>query len=266
MKKKINFDALIFDVDGVLLDVEKSFPEVIRRCVLDGWEKFCGGVSDSGGYSDEHNRILKQHGAFNDDYDIAWLLLSISAADGAGKLSEAFPSPEKLAEEINTFKDTVPAWIASRYGNKVSRSRVREMCAKLYGDSEGGGLHMLETPMLRSHWRELPLPVGVYTGRNLLEWELAKESLMWRDFPIERVVHSDMGIYKPSPLGLEILCERLGVKEPLFFGDTASDIMAQKAFGRGAFAAIGGLLPNAELVYNSTEEAIADLCDFKTGR
>ena len=32
-------DALIFDVDGVLLDVRKSFPEMIRRTITTLWEK-----------------------------------------------------------------------------------------------------------------------------------------------------------------------------------------------------------------------------------
>ena len=45
--KKI--DALIFDVDGVLLDVSRSFSEVIRRSILDGFVRFCGGETDSEG-------------------------------------------------------------------------------------------------------------------------------------------------------------------------------------------------------------------------
>ena len=103
MARRPTPDCLIFDVDGVLLDVSRSFPEVIRLCVFEGWEKFCGGVSDSGGYTAEYERLLKRHGGFNDDYDIAWVLLSISEASGAKKLSEAFPSFEKLEREISTF-------------------------------------------------------------------------------------------------------------------------------------------------------------------
>ena len=46
MKDEFKADALIFDIDGVLLDVTKSFPEVIRLCIVNGWEKFCGGAAD----------------------------------------------------------------------------------------------------------------------------------------------------------------------------------------------------------------------------
>ena len=34
MKDEFKADALIFDIDGVLLDVTKSFPEVIRLAVV----------------------------------------------------------------------------------------------------------------------------------------------------------------------------------------------------------------------------------------
>ena len=42
-------DALIFDIDGVLLNVENSFPEVIRTAINECWESMCGGCADSGG-------------------------------------------------------------------------------------------------------------------------------------------------------------------------------------------------------------------------
>jgi len=254
-------DALIFDIDGVLLDVRRSFPEVIRRCVLHGWEMFCGGVSDSEGYTQEHERILKRHGAFNDDYDIAWTLLCVCAYSGRKRLSEAFPSEDVLAEELKTFEGDVVSWVTCRYGGLVPRQSVRSFCAELYG---AGGLHLLETPMVCAHWSKLPLPVGIYTGRNELELELAKKSLGWQDFPSAHVVHSDSGVLKPSPLGLHILCERLGSDAPLFLGDTASDMKAQMAFGKGFFAAIGGLLPEAPLVFKDTKSALESLLGFYT--
>ena len=91
METNFKADALIFDIDGVLLDVARSFPEVIRQAVFGGWEKFCGGISDTPGYNAGHERVLKRHGAFNDDYDIAWTLLSMAAASGEKLLSKALP-------------------------------------------------------------------------------------------------------------------------------------------------------------------------------
>ena len=247
--------AFIFDVDGVLLDVRRSFPEVIRQAVIQMW-RARGGTVDSDGYGPEHEFVLKRHGAFNDDYDIAWTLLSMAAASGSLKLSEAFPDARRLAEEIHTMDGPLAQWVSNRYGCGVPRDKTRAFCAELYG-SHGCGLHLLETPMLSRHYSKLGVPCAVYTGRNALEWELAKESLGWEDFPDELVIHSDSGIKKPSPEGLEILSGRLGAEDIVFFGDTASDLQAWQRFGRGHFAAIGNLLTDAEEHFDSTEEAAA---------
>lgn len=256
MMKTRAADAYIFDVDGVLLDVTKSFPEVIRRCVAEGWETLCGGETDCAGYGGGLERVLKRHGAFNDDYDIAWLMLSMAAASGEKQLSRALPSPEFLEEELRSFRRPLNEWLRERYGNLVPRYDVRRRCAELYG-TRGRGLHLLERPMLKKSWRELSKPCAIYSGRNGIEWELAKESLGWEDFPDELVILSDSGITKPSPEGLELLCARLGAAAPAFFGDTASDMQAWQNFGRGSFAAVGGLLPEAEFVCGNVEEGLA---------
>lgn len=259
---KIDFvpDALIFDVDGVLLNVERSFPEVIRRGIQKGWGSVCRGITDSVGYTSEHERIFKRHGAFNDDYDIAWTMLSIAAFSGKKDLSSALPSPQMLSEELGTFSADVISWISARYGTPVPRDAVRKICAELYFGTElAPGLYRLEIPMLSLHWEDLPLPVGVYTGRNLPEWQLAKKALGWQDFPDDRIIHSDTGIHKPSPEGLELLSKRLGCTDPVFFGDTGSDMKAQAAFGKGHFVAIGELLPEADYIYDHTESAVKEI-------
>lgn len=247
--------AFIFDVDGVLLDIRRSFPEVIRRAIVEIWQKL-GGESDCRGYGAEHEWVLKRHGAFNDDYDIAWLLLAMAAATGKKKLSEALPDEEKLKAETSDFTAPLPEWVWSKYGRAVPRDRTRARCAALYG-SRGCGLHLLETPMLSCNYKELGVPCAIYSGRDTHEWELAKESLGWEGFPEELVIKSDSGVTKPSPEGLEILSKRLGTDEIVFFGDTASDMQAWKNFGKGRFAAIGGLLPEANERFDTTEEAVA---------
>lgn len=257
--KSFSPDALIFDIDGVLINVEKSFPEVIRLSVLEGWEKFYGGTVNDPGYTKEHERILKRHGAFNDDFDIVWVLLAIAWASGSPRLSKAFPSPERLARELETLCGPMISWVRSRYGSEPPRQKIREMCANRYMNE----LYKLETPMLRCHWSELPLPAAIYTGRNDAEWFLAKSVLGWEDFPDELAINSDSGVLKPSPQGLALLCERLGADRPVFFGDTASDIIASRAFGKGYFVAVGDLLPDAEYIYENTEKALKSLLNFK---
>ena len=149
MKEMPAPDLLIFDIDGVLLDVRRSFPEVIRGAVFEGWRRFCGGASDCTVYGPEHERVMKRHGGFNDDFDLAWALLEICCASGEKKLSAAFPSPERLAAETASCRDDVPGWAYKRYGDLAPRDKVRSLCCELYGYGGRGGLHELETPLLR---------------------------------------------------------------------------------------------------------------------
>ena len=60
MKEMPAPDLLIFDIDGVLLDVRRSFPEVIRGAVFEGWQRFCGGDSDCQVYDSAHERVMKK--------------------------------------------------------------------------------------------------------------------------------------------------------------------------------------------------------------
>lgn len=251
------FDALIFDVDGVLLDVSKSFPEVIRISIIDAFKKYCNGEIDSGGYSPEHEKLLKMHGAFNDDFDLAWALATITAASGRKKLSEAFPAPKQLALELKTFSGTVKQWVENRYGNLIPYAEFRSHCNELYlGTEQKDGLYLLETALLHTSWQNLPLPAALYTGRNPRELACAFHCLGWKDFPKELIIHSETGICKPSPRGLQILCERLNAQNPLYFGDTASDLMAFKAFGKGTFVAIGTMLDSEKLRFENCDAAL----------
>ncbi len=265
LEKAKEVDGLIFDVDGVLLDAERSFPEMIRRAVERGWENFFDGCCDIPGYSPKHQQVIKRHGAFNDDNDIAWSLLSAAVARGGGPgvcLSNALPTPEMWEEELKTLAPGGDAaeWVRERFGEVVSYEKILQLCQDLYFGVPGAqGLYTLETPMVGRRWDAFGLPVGIYTGRDLKELLLGFERLGWHDFPVENAVTRDSGVLKPSPEGLRRLCDRLSCRYPLFFGDTASDQMAQAAFGRGLFVAIGDLLPEAALRYDSVEVALADL-------
>ncbi len=252
-------DALIFDVDGVLLDVRKSFPEMIRRTITTLWEKR-GGEADSEGYNSEYEWVLKRHGFFNDDYIIPWVLLCMALASGEKKLSLALPSPARLADMIKNSGSDVEEWTRRNFGDEIKLLTVQEEGWGLYaGDGRNPGLYNLEVPLVSTNWKDMPLPVGIYTGRNTAEWALAKATLGWQDFPLSQTILYDTGVRKPSPLGIEILSDRMGFKRPMFFGDTASDAKALRAYdSNGLFTAIGNLLPE-EKSYPSAQAALNDI-------
>ncbi len=260
-------DCLIFDVDGVLIDADASFPEAIRLTVEQEWAS-AGRVADARGYSPGHNAVLKRHGAFNDDYDIAWLLLNIAAGRG-DRLSQALPAPAELESIVASCGEDGVAWCRSTFAETFPRQAVRAAgAANYFGEGNRTGTYRLETPLLNCRWDRLPLPAYIYTGRDLREWRLAQELLGWRDFPDERVVHADMGMHKPSPEGLRHLCGRFGHTAPLFFGDTQSDRLAQAHFGKGRFVAIGRVLAeedprDRDLRFDDVQCALARLTEWR---
>ncbi|MDR1944108.1 MAG: HAD family hydrolase [Synergistaceae bacterium] len=256
-------DCLIFDVDGVLVEAGSSFPETIRTTVEGEWKR-AGFAVDADGYTSRHNDILKRHGSFNDDYDIAWILLNIMAWRGGRKLSESLPDAEELEKIIAGCEGDCAAWALAAFPEAFGRAEIREICVRTYfGDGQRRGTFRLETPLLRTRWDKLPLPAYIYTGRNLEEWRLAQKVLSWLDFPDERVVSSDSGILKPSPGGLAYICEKFGRDSPLFFGDTASDKKSFDAFGRGRFIAIGGILRDENPNFACVGDALASLLGWE---
>jgi phosphoglycolate phosphatase-like HAD superfamily hydrolase len=256
-------DCLIFDVDGVLIESSRSYPETVRIAVEREWEK-AGFVSDAPGYSERHNRIFKRHGGFNDDTHIAWALLNIMASKGSARLSECFPTAGEVEDIISGCEGDAVAWLRRRFKEMFSLAPVARTCMKIYyGENGLEGMYSLEKPMLNAHWSELPLPAYIYTGRGRGEWQLAKKIMSWEGFPDERVVSSDSGVIKPSPNGLSLICEKFGHEHPIFFGDTASDKMSFDAFGRGRFAAIGEILRDEKPNFASVGDALFQLTGWR---
>lgn len=259
-------DCLIFDVDGVLIDSSASYQETIRMAVEGEWGA-AGLIVDAPGYSPALNTVFKQHGGFNDDDHIAWGLLNIAASrdPGTGRLSRCIPDPGELEAIIRPCgAGSARRWLEENFAGRFSLGRVADRCMEIYRGSDGQpGAYAAEKPMFDAHWRDLPLPVYVFTGRESRDWELGKGILSWDDFPDERAVTSDSGMLKPSPEGLEFICRRFGHASPLFFGDTASDKMSYEAFGRGGFVAIGSVLSSWAPNFPCVRDALSNLIGWR---
>lgn len=267
-------DLLVFDVDGVLIDTRASYPSVIRSAIQWGWTFMIGGKTNCTGFTMDHFRISKRHPGFNDDYDIAWVLLTVAAASarlsGDMSLSRSMPSPGKWESILEEFPSSaIVEHARSRYGDLVDRNDLRSLCEEMYlGEYFPGehrrtkaerGLWHEEKPLLCCHWGDFSLPAAIYTGRFLPELELALARLGWQDFPKERVVTPESGISKPSGEGFARLCRMTGTRTPVYFGDTESDRESLRRFGRGAFVAIGNVLQEEACRYDAVSEALLDL-------
>jgi phosphoglycolate phosphatase-like HAD superfamily hydrolase len=253
---------LIFDVDGVLIDSSASYQTAIR-CVVESEWLSSGLEADAPGYSEELNAAFKAQGAFNDDYDIAWALLNIAAASGRAKLSEAMPALGALGAMIADC-GRCEDWLPKKFVIRHPRDRIRRLCGEAYAGS--GGLWRMDRPSVGRRWSEFPLPVYVYTGRDLAEWRLGTITLGWEDMPLERVVHLDSGVKKPSAEGISRICGGFGHSRPIYFGDTESDRMSFEAFAKtgkpGWFAGIGEMLKGEPVWFPDLRSAMRELFDF----
>lgn len=270
-------DLLIFDVDGVLIDTSLSYPFVAQDSVHWVWKNILNHSIDSNGFTMDHFYAAKQHPSFNDDYDIAWVFLCITLTKERENLADSAPTLLEWKQLLKTCKGrNVKEWVEKSFGERVSRLMVRRICEEFYYGKEemqtitgekclfvtsSQGYWKRETPMLNYHWKELPLPSAIYTGRPEGEMKLALSLLGWEDFPKDRIITPESGITKPSPKGLEKLCSLFKASYPLYFGDAESDRRSFQAFGKGAFIAIGNTLSDHDLRFETTSQALASLFD-----
>ncbi len=269
-----DFDILIFDVDGVLVDVTDSYFAVIQTAIQWVWGFSPGRHADMQAFTREHYHATKRHPAFNDDYDIAWAFLCAALARNRRNLSDAAPTTMEWTRLLECFNGTDPVmWVSQTFGELVGRDEVRSLCEELYLGEKSyreilgrtprlndlPGLWKTEKAMIKRNWKDIPLPCGIYTGRPWPEMGLALRILGWEDFPRDRIIVPEDGYSKPDPGGLKVLCDRTKSESPLFMGDTESDRKALRALGRGTFVAIGHILENSSLRFESAEAALEEL-------
>jgi phosphoglycolate phosphatase-like HAD superfamily hydrolase len=263
--------GLVFDVDGVLIDTSRSFPEVVSSAV-----SFCSGnlpglFPHTLLFTKEHYLKTKQHPLFNDDYDIAWTFLSWAASSSFSILTDGGTGPEEWSSALRSCRVDPVLWVPRVFGNSVDRDFVRGKCAELYfggnPSSEGGsaasrnmpaeGFWKNEIPSLCKNWRDLGRPTGIYTGRDRVEMQLALRLLKWEDFPADNCITVDDGIKKPSPEGLFKLESILGVSRIFYFGDSESDRKAFEGYGKGRFFPIGEIFASGGISFRDINEALA---------
>lgn len=267
----MNNTGIVFDVDGVLVDTSRSFPEVVSGII----QLFASSITGLGSvhrlFTKEHYVKARNHPMFNDDYDIAWTFLSWAVSNKASIKREGRADPEGWSAALEKCRLDPLVWVPQTFGSDIDRNAVREACEEMYFGEEiflsirntpakhvkGSGLWKREKPFLENRWQSFVDPVGIYTGRSREEMELALRLLDWEDFPRERCITPEDGVKKPSAEGLYRLGKILGVSEILFFGDSESDRQAFEGYGKGRFFPIGEVFSSATGTYKTLEEALA---------
>ena len=246
-------DSIVFDVDGVLIDVSESIQLVHREAArrffeTRGWAN-CDDMVEPADVD-----AFKLAGGFNNDWDVAaaWLMLYLLKSRIAGSTDGV--AVKAIAPGLREFA----ADLARRGGHMDSAlAAVQEMCRpgdwdaiqehwdrpalertfqevysgdlcpEVYGFESrvsGPGMIQRDRPLLDR--KCLPaLKLGIATGRTGGETRAAVRLLGWDDvFTPDTIVSEDDGFWKPDPRILDIAVRRLGGKLAMYIGDTPDDL------------------------------------------
>jgi HAD superfamily hydrolase (TIGR01548 family) len=251
----MDVDAVVLDVDGVLVDVADSY----RRAIVDAVEHVHGDTIEKADVQQ-----FKDAGGFNNDWTLTdaaalWVLARQAqghedVADGrddAADLDGSLGSVEEYTAQIaehggglagaeEVLDANLDAEVVRRVRDGWDPERLRDVFQQLYLGSdyyeqlEGGEPELdvegyihdedrLISPetvdALTAEW-----PVCVLTGRPSDEADIALDRVGLEVPEERRFTMDDWEEGKPNPRALIALAERTGAESVVFVGDTLDDV------------------------------------------
>ncbi|QLG49326.1 TIGR01548 family HAD-type hydrolase [Natrinema halophilum] len=238
----MNADAVVLDIDGVLVDVGDSY----RRAIVESVEAVYDRTIRKADIQD-----FKDAGGFNNDWELTYAvaLYVLAIEDGYDGSITAFTDEiASVGGGLEAAKTVVQEAIGARATQRVTdqwdRTRLRDVFQQLYlGDElyrglEGGEPDLeRETPgfihdepvLLEADARDRLLEgydVGILTGRPEAEAEIALDRVgLDEAIAIDRrFTMDDWEEGKPHPRALCTLAERFDADSVVFVGDTLDDV------------------------------------------
>ena len=234
----IDADAVVLDIDGVLVDVADSY----RRAIVESVEQICDDTIDR-----ESIQPFKNAGGFNNDWELTYAVaLYVLARDAGFSLSvETFTEKISASGGGLTGAEAVVADHLDPHSREAvyadwDRDRLRDVFQELYlgGDLyrelEAGtptlsttGYINDEPTLLAAETRDAltdRYDVGVVTGRPAAEADIALDRVGLDVPERHRFTMDDPAPGKPDPTALVTLADRLDAETVVFVGDTLDDI------------------------------------------
>jgi len=257
MKSLSQLDCLVLDIDGVVLDVSRSFRVVICATTQYVATKLFN-LEDTGPLLElPEVDLFKMAGGFNSDWDLtnAAVLLVLakqlhSGATDTAAVRAAAPSWIDFTSDIKrrgggvvnaeaVILDLLTPHqrrdFANHWNPKLVTQLFQEMyagdeaCPRLYGFSpehiHGPGHYQEEQVILDRDLLPKSPKLGVVTGRTRNEAELALQVAGLRErIPLSSCITEDDGVRKPDGRTLLMLRDRLDFRYAIYVGDTMDDL------------------------------------------
>ena len=290
-----NLDAIIFDCDGVLIDISNSYDLAIKKTV-DFIIKEMVNIDKPNLVTTDIIEGFKATGGFNDEVDVTYsLILSIVAAN---KLSKPFS--EFIFEVIKNADQTGIASVERYFDTiKVDISEIKRKLAypgshdtnvlylifdeifygtKLYYELykrkpkffDGKGLIdndvvLLKKELLDKLQKRFGKKIAIVSGRGYISTKYSLKTL-FDEFDLKNskfLEDESRELAKPNPHSLISSIKGLNSSCTMFVGDSTEDfIMARKAEDLGnktIFCGIYGTSANSEIKRNLFEQKNVDI-------
>jgi HAD superfamily hydrolase (TIGR01548 family) len=230
-------DAVVLDVDGVLVDVADSY----RRAIVESVGRCYDRTIDAGDV-----QAFKNAGGFNNDWELtdAAALFVLARREGlkmdVREFTDAVAERGGGLEAARAVVGEMPNVAQARVRDRWDREALRRTFQALYLGSdryrefEGGDPpfesegYIHDEPVLVSEGTVAALterfPVGVLTGRPAAEADVALDRAGLDVADDRRFTMDDWEAGKPHPEALVTLAERFEAGAVAFVGDTLDDV------------------------------------------
>jgi len=228
-------DAVVLDVDGVLVDVAESY----RRAIVESVERVYGETIPREGIQQ-----FKDAGGFNNDWELTYAAALYVLARSEGLDADLAAFTDAVADRGGGL-DAAEAVVGDALADadpvfeRWDPERLRTVFQQLYlgaeryrafegadPDLDVSGYIDDETVLVDAATRRAlaEYPLGVLTGRPADEADVALDRA-GLDVPDERrFTMDDWEAGKPDPHALVELADRLGATRVAFVGDTLDDV------------------------------------------
>ncbi|MCJ7740129.1 HAD-IA family hydrolase [Candidatus Microgenomates bacterium] len=223
----MKFDGIIFDMDGVLVDVSQSYRLAIEKTV----NYFLAEYSNIIRASQADIKALKELPGYNNDWDLSYSLIELLTA---GVPRKNFPQKakgvDKKLRESDKYQKIKDVFQSYYLGERLFFSSYNRLAPVKYPV----GLIYNEPSLLKfSLWKKLSLKyrLGVATGRPRFEALYALKNLRYLPDYIQEtsvITLEDVLREKPNPEPLITAKKRMKVQNPIYVGDSINDVLAAK--------------------------------------
>jgi len=231
-------DAVVLDIDGVLVDVADSY----RRAIVESIDRVYGDTIEKSAVQQ-----FKDAGGFNNDWELTYAAALFVLAGREAAVSDLAAFTDAIAERGGgldaaeaVIRDLLDETAETRVFDAWDPEGLRDVFqalylgTDLYRDIEGGEPpfaapgYIHDEPLLVDEETLSALrdrfAVGVVTGRPAAEADIALERV-GLDLPAEhRFTMDDWEEGKPHPAALRTLAERFDAGRVAFVGDTLDDV------------------------------------------